>query len=112
MRPFILSIHVSVISALAFTSCNKHKILEQEQIKVDAEREKVNSEIRAMDQKIASMPDTLNSGVITNQIEDLEKKAAAAEVEATAKLKKWTEIETAFLPLKTEAEAYKAKYTR
>jgi hypothetical protein len=96
--------------SLALPSCNKHNILDQERQKLDAERERIMQEAAALDVKIQSMPNAYNLNTLQRQVEALEKKATALEAEAAAKMKKWEDIEARFLPLKAQAEAYKAKH--
>jgi len=94
---------------LSLSGCNKHNILTQEREKLDAEREAVQAQIAEMDRAIQTMPDEFNLVAQQRKLEEVEKKAAVLEAEASAKMKKWEDIEARFLPLKKQAEAYRAK---
>lgn len=94
---------------LPLSGCNKHNILKQEREKLDAEREAVQMQIDEMDRVIQAMPDAYNLVALQRNLEEMEKKAASVEAEASAKMKKWEDIEARFLPLKKQAEEYRAK---
>ena len=105
-----LSFLIYLTCLVVGSSCNKHKILDQERERLDAERQRLLTEINSLDAKIQAMPDAYNTIAIQRQIEGVEQKAAQVENEAATKMKKWSDIEAQFLPLKAQAEQYKAKY--
>lgn len=100
-----------LLSLLSFSlpGCNKHNILRQEREKLDAEREAVQAQIAELDRTIQAMPDAFNLVALQRKLEEVEKKTASVEAEASAKMKKWEDIEARFLPLKKQAEAYREK---
>lgn len=102
---------ILLLSLLSFSlsGCNKHNILRQEREKLDAEREAVQVQIAELDRTIQALPDAFNLVALQRNLEEVEKKAASVEAEASAKMKKWEDIEARFLPLKKQAEAYRAK---
>lgn len=91
------------------SGCNKHTRLEQERVKLDAERYTLEAQIADMDRVIQELPDGYNEELLQRKLGELEKKATEAEAAAAAKMKKWTDIETRFQPLKQQAEAYREK---
>jgi hypothetical protein len=98
-----------LLFVFSLTGCNKHNILTQEREKLDAERQAVQAQIAEMDRAIQAMPDEFNLVALQRKLEEVEKKAQTVEAEAGAKMKKWEDIEARFLPLKKQAEAYRAK---
>ncbi len=100
---------LSLLLSSLLVGCNKHEILEQERVKLDAERYTVEAQIAEMDRVIQGMPDGYNADLLQRKLEELEKKASEVEASASAKMKKWTDIEARFLPLKQQAEAYRTK---
>ncbi len=103
------SILLLALLIFPLSGCNKHNILIQEREKLDSEREAIQVQIAELDRTIQGMPDAFNIAALQRKLEEVEKKSASVEAEASAKMKKWEYIESRFLPLKKQAEDYRAK---
>lgn len=90
--------------------CNKHRILDEERLKLEAERAALHAEIAKLDQKIIGMPDRLNETTLQRQIEALEKKGANLDALLVEQISELEALEKEFKPLKAEAEAFLARH--
>ena len=98
--------------APVLSSCDKPEKLDAERVKLTAERQKILDEIDEYDGKVTALRNLGLSGdaseMSRNAVAILQQ-AAEGEKIATAKLEKWSQIETQFNVLREKASAYKAK---
>lgn len=98
-------------SVATISMCDKPDKLRAEQAKYDAERAALISESEAYAKQFTQMVGA--SGVslfkMNQLMEDTTKRAAILEAQATAKMKKWLEIEAGLKVVRGRADAWKAK---
>lgn len=110
MKPHSLMLFFVLPLTPMIGSCNKHNILDAEREKLEAERAALIKEMADLDRKIQSMPDAYNTTTLERKVETTIEQAAKLEAEADEKMKKWSGIEAKLLPLKKEADEYRAKF--